>query len=149
MAKKAAKKKVAKKVGKIAKTVEDEAIENVIDDLSTDEAIEMIDAAGITGPAQIEAVGEPDVVRDGEDSVDRTKVRINIPVRLKIKNREMMPGSHIVERHQVASILEMVDKKRKADLSIFTGKNYLVEKLIDRSLRVTEVEQLDLQKLTK
>lgn len=76
-------------------------------------------------------------------------VSINIPVRLKIKRKVYPPGQHKVPRHMIPTMMEMVDKKRRADLEMFTGKNYLVQRLVDRSLVVSEVENLDLKQMAR
>lgn len=97
--------------------------------------------------------GEPEkaaeVVETAEKDPMYDKVRITIPVHLKIKRRVLNPGTHIVERHQVETILEMVHKKQKANLAIFTGNNYLVEKMVDGALKVTQVEELDMNRIVK
>ena len=73
-----------------------------------------------------EAVVEKKASKKG-DMYD--KVRIEIPCHIKISRRRLGPGVHEVERHQVDTIREMVDKKVKTDLAIFTGKSYLLKKL--------------------
>lgn len=76
-------------------------------------------------------------------------VKITIPVHLKIKKKVYAPGSHVVERHLADTMIEMVDKKKRADISVFTGNNYLVERLIDRTLVVSKVESLDMKKIVR
>lgn len=98
------------------------------------EEIQVIDAA-----AQYEA--QPMVEDDGSEDPNR-QVKIILPVQLKINRKPYGPGPVIVPAHMVDSIVEMVDKKKRADLSIFTGSNYLVQRMVDRSLVVTKVEKL-------
>jgi hypothetical protein len=74
-------------------------------------------------------------------------VRIKIPVMLKIKRQVYNPGFHVVPSHLARMMSEMVDKKRRADMSVFVGKNILVERMMDRTLVQTEVENLDIKKL--
>lgn len=69
-------------------------------------------------------------------------VEIDLPVRIKIKRVEYNPGRHVVERHMIDTIREMVDKKMKADLAIFVGKNYLLQRLTNNALVVKEVDKL-------
>jgi hypothetical protein len=146
MAKKKASKKVSKKkAGKREKPVDASKKESKllddIDDLSDEEVEEIVDPG-----AEQKTVELADASMAKKDT---DKVRINLPVTLKIKRKFYHPGQHIVERHQAQTMLEMVDKKRRADLSIFTGKNYLVERLLDRSLQITNVDELDLAKISK
>ena len=78
-----------------------------------------------------------------EKPIDKNAmVRIKIPVRLKINRKIYRPGVHTVPYHMIDTMVEMVDKKRRADISIFTGKNKLVENIIGRGLVVTEVEDV-------
>ena len=70
------------------------------------------------------------------------KIRVSIPVHLKIAGVAYPPGTHIIERHQLDTVLEMVKKKQRANLAIFTGNNFLVEKMVSGSLKVTQVEDL-------
>lgn len=70
------------------------------------------------------------------------KIRVTIPVALSIAGTDYPAGSHIIERHQLDTILEMVNKKQRANLAIFTGGNYLVEKMVGGALKVTEVAEL-------
>lgn len=135
-----AKKKVVKKVGEILeeKIVDQEsAIDAVVDQMTQAEVEEFIDASKAVAPAQVQADA-------GEEMV-----KVTIPVYLKIKKTTYQPGTHRVPKHLVPQILEMVHKKRAADLSMFTGKNYLIQRLLDRTLVVREVESLDLKKMTK
>ena len=78
---------------------------------------------------------------------DSQMVKIKIPVMLKIKRHTYNPGVHSVPMHMARTMSEMVDKKRRADISIFVGKNVLVERLMDRTLIQTEVENLDIKKI--
>ena len=95
---------------------------------------------------------EPEVQADeaatGEAvAEDSQMVKIKIPVMLKIKRQIYNPGFHSVPMHMARTMSEMVDKKRRADISIFVGKNVLVERLMDRTLVQTEVENLDIKKI--
>lgn len=97
---------------------------------------DVIDAgAQFAAPAPVEASG------DSEDI--HRKVKIRLPIWLKINGVDYAPGVHTVEAHVVDTMMEMVDKKRRADLAMFTGKNILIERLLDNTLVQREVEQLD------
>lgn len=100
-----------------------------------EEEIEHVDAS--TNEAKIE------VAEKAEHNPMYDKVRITIPVELKVAKKRYPPGTHIIERHQLDTFLEMVNKKQRANLAIFTGNNYLVEKMVSGALRVTQVENLD------
>lgn len=69
-------------------------------------------------------------------------VKIILPVQLKINRVPYGPGPVVVPARMVDSIVEMVDKKKRADISIFTGSNFLVQRMMDRTLVVTKVEKL-------
>ena len=71
-----------------------------------------------------------------------TMVQINLPVRLNIKETDYGPGIVKVPRHMAETMLEMADKKRRADASVFTGNNYLVSRLADRTLVVRSVDKI-------
>lgn len=64
-------------------------------------------------------------------------VRINVPVRVNINDKSYY-GVCEVPAHVAETILPMVSRKVKSDLRVFTGKNYLVQKLADNSLSVVE-----------
>lgn len=70
-------------------------------------------------------------------------VTIQIPVHIKIKRTMYEPGQHKVPRHILDTIREMVDKKTRSDLSIFTGKNFLINRLAGGTLTIQEVKKLD------
>lgn len=88
-----------------------------------------------------EVAVESKPVKKAKESLD-DDVFIEIPVAIKLKRKELLPGRHKVKRHQVDTIREMVDKKVKADLSIFTGKSYLLDRLANNTLVVKEVDKL-------
>lgn len=76
--------------------------------------------------------------------VSRKKVKVQIPggVHLNINNVPYGPGVHFFEEHQIPSIVEMIDKKQRADLAVFVGKKYMVDRLqSDRSLVITEEKE--------
>lgn len=106
------------------------------------EEIEHITAGEKTEPEVVEEKGEKVHLKSEKDRMYE-KVRITIPVELKIKKRVFHAGTHIVERHQLETILEMVNKKQRANMEVFTGKNYLVEKMVSGALRVTQVDELN------
>lgn len=127
-----AKKKVVEKVA--PKNLEESLIEEA-DGLSAEEAQEIVDAGvGFEKPKAVE-------------EVDEDTVKVRIPVRIKIARQILEPGVHVVPKHQLASIREIVSKKLKTDLSIFTGKNYIIERLIDRTLVIKETSEIDLKKI--
>ncbi len=97
------------------------------------EAIQTVDAG-----EQYRSVA-PEV--EASDDPNRL-VKIILPVRLQINRQDYGPGPVIVPAHMVDSMVEMVDKKKRADLSVFTGNNYLVQRMVDRSLVVTKVEKI-------
>lgn len=146
MAKKVAK-KVAKKKATRKKpegiTEAESKMADVVDNLSDEEAQDIIEARDVA-PKAIE-----DKVKPGDrDPEDLVKVRI--PVHLKIKGKMLNPGIHQVPRHQLPTIMEMIHRKRRADLSVFTGKNFLIERLMDRTLVIKETsDELNLRKMTK
>lgn len=139
-----AKKKAAKKVSRdLPKNMSDEdaALAKTIDDLQDEEIEEIVDAGkAFTPKPQIQ-----DAVT-GKKS-DNDLVKVSIPVHLKINRVKYPPGTHTVPRHLVPVILEMVDRKKRADISMFTGKNFLIERLLDRTLVVKEVDDIDLKKI--
>lgn len=95
------------------------------------EAIQTIDAS----PKQ-NAIVEP--IGDDPDRL----VKIILPVALQINSKTYGPGPEIVPSHMIDTLVEMVDKKKRADISVFTGNNYLVQRMIDRSLVVSKVEKI-------
>lgn len=141
MAKKTAKKKVSR-AKRTDVTKEEQAVADVIDAMTDEEIDEVIDPrAPQTKPVMTKEAGA------GEKG--EKMVAINIPVNLKIKGKRFAPGVHKVPAHQAATILEMVHRKRKADLSMFTGKNYLLERLLDRTLVIREVDSIDVKQLAR
>lgn len=97
-----------------------------------------------------EAPIEVNAPKDVEDvGLDTEKVRVRIPVYLRINGKEFAPGTHIVERHQLETILEIVNKKQRADLAVFTGNNFLVEKIVGGALKITQVEELDMGRVVR
>lgn len=141
-----AKKKVVKKktvpAVKRHKTIEEQAVDEAVDAMTEEEVMDTINASAATqAPKGIEAADHSKEAGD--------MVRITIPVHLKIKRKVYAPGTHTVPRHMVATMMEMVHKKRKSDLAMFTGKNYLVERLLNRALSVKEVGSLDLKQMAR
>lgn len=74
---------------------------------------------------------------------DEAMVKIVLPVALKIAKKRFHKGEHIVPRHLAETMVEMVDKKMRADISIFTGNNFLVERLAGGNIAVKPVESID------
>jgi hypothetical protein len=106
---------------------------------------QMIDpGAQYVESATQEVIATEEKINPGEELV-----RIKIPVELKLKRKKYPPGIHTVPRHVADSMVEMVDKKRRADISIFVGKNVLLSRMMDRTLVQTQVENLDIAKLVK
>lgn len=70
-------------------------------------------------------------------------VIVSIPIRMKIAKQLLHPGENKVKRHQLESISEIVNKKIQADMSITTGKSYLIKHLKGVGLQVKEVAQLN------
>ena len=99
--------------------------------------------------AQYDESATQEVVEDEAANPGEELVRIKIPVELKLKRKKYPPGIHTVPRHVADSMVEMVDKKRRADISIFVGKNVLLSRMMDRTLVQTQVEHLDIAKLVK
>lgn len=136
-----------KKAKKVRRTMpanaskQEEVLASVIDDMSDEEVSEIINPDA--------AFEQPTMVKDDSkgEKKDDDLVNIRVPVHLKIAGKKYPPGVHQVPRHQIATIVEMVDKKRRADLSMFTGKNFLIERLLDRTLVVTEVDEINLKKI--
>jgi hypothetical protein len=133
-------KKVRTRKAKDAQGIEEaseqtiELLEDQIDDMSDDEIAEIVDLSSDYNP--------------GEKVVDAGEmVKINIPVSIKIKRKNYDPGVHEIPKHLLPVVREMLYKKRVSDLSMFVGKNYLIERLLDRTLVVKEVNDLDLKKL--
>lgn len=120
----------------------DQEMEEAALNMSSDEASEILDPGAQYQP-------KPSLVDAGKDESGEKLVKIKIPVQLKIKRKLYNPGVHVVPRHLADTMVEMVDKKRRADLSIFVGKNHLIERLLDRTLVVHEVEQLDMNKIVR
>ena len=69
-------------------------------------------------------------------------VQIEVDGYFKIGKTKLKPGKNIVKRHQLASIAEMVYRKRYSDARISQGKNYLVTKLAGGGLTIKEVDKL-------
>lgn len=126
------------------KKAQEKVLDEVVDELSDKEASDLLAGEALE-------IGLPPVVKEGKGkSRDPNRlVKIRIPLHLKIKRKEYQPGEHVVPFHMVDTIIEMIHRKQKADLSIFVGKNYLVQKLLDRSLVVKEVDNLDLKQLAR
>lgn len=78
---------------------------------------------------------------------DKDKVKIKVLFPMKLGKQKLMPGVHYVERHQVASIREIQNKKMRSELAMYTGKNFLISRLIDNRLVIKEAADLDLKKL--
>lgn len=135
--------KVVKKAAapKVEKSL-DQRLEEEVDKLSPEEAEEILDPGA-------QYVAKPQIEEVGKGEGDERLVKIKIPVQLKIKRKLYPPGIHTVPRHLADTMVEMVDKKRRADLSIFVGKNHLIERLLDRTLVVHEVESLDMNKIVR
>lgn len=107
----------------------------VVTDPKADQDLEHVVAGNPEAP-------EVQVEEEAKDPM-YDKVRITVPVEVKIGRKVLPVGTHVVERHQLETILEMVNKKQRANLAIFTGGNYLVEKMVDGALRVSQVEELN------
>ena len=143
-----AKKKVSKKVSAkravpMSASKEEKAAIAVVDSMSNQEFEEM--EAGVAFKPE----PSMEVKESGKDR-NFDMVKISLPVTLKIKRKIYQPGTHVVPRHMAATMLEMVDRKRKADISMFTGKNYIVQRLLDRSLVIQETSgDINLTSLTK
>ncbi len=90
----------------------------------------------------VDATGGSDVVDMGPSEDMYAKVKLKIPIRINVNGVDLPPGENIVERHQVESIVEMIDKKRRADASVFTGNNYLVNRLADNTLVIKKVDKI-------
>lgn len=129
-----------KKPASKAKSV-DEQMADAVESMPQSEANEILDPGAQYKPAP--AVEAAPAVK-GEKMV-----KIKIPVSLKIKRVVYNPGVHTVPEHLAETMIEMVHRKRRADLSIFVGKNHLIERLLDRTLVVHEVEQLDMNKIVR
>ncbi len=94
--------------------------------------------------AQVKAAAVVKQSAKGEKAgVSKKKVKIELPAGcfININNVPYQPGVHTFEEHQVPSILEMIDKKLRADLSVSIGKKYMVDRLADRSLVVKEEKE--------
>ncbi len=98
------------------------------------EAIHTVDAGAQFAPKTV--AEDP----GGEDP--KRLVKIILPVQLKINRVSYGPGPCVVQAHMIDSMVEMVDKKKRADISVFTGNNFLVQRMIDRSLVVTKVDKI-------
>ena len=72
-----------------------------------------------------------------------TMFRVNLPFELNIGGVQYLAGSHVVNMGLMEVMREMADKGSRAKIAAHTGKNYLVERLMDNRLSVTEVGALD------
>ena len=152
----AKKKKAAKKVstkldeGKAKGQSTEEVLADVVEEMSEEEVADLLDEAQDEVVDAGSAIASMGIIDDNPlDDDEFREIKVRIPVSLKIKRKHYAPGVHVVERHMVPTIMEMVAKKQAADLSIFTGKNFLVKRLLDRSLVVQEVDDLNLKKMAQ
>jgi len=143
--KKVAKKKVSRRAAPKEMKAEDKVLVDAVDEMTDEEVEDIIESPDYKAASPID---EP--LKKLKDNNMYDKVKIRVPISFKLKRKRYSPGVHEVERHMVPTILEIIDKKRKADISIFTGKNYLIERLLDRTLIVKESgSELDLKKMVK
>jgi len=138
----AGKKKTKKVVKKAEPVSTEEAMAKEVESMSDEEAQEIVDPGAQF--AQPKGISDPHKEKNPHDKI---QIRINIP--MKVARKEYLPGVHIIERHQLPVFREIINKKMKADLSMFTGKNFLVERLFDKTLVIKETDKLDLKELTK
>lgn len=124
---------------KITDAITDEAIDQAIAD-DTDEIVDPLDEAGPVEHLDMEATPAD---LEAERAYFAKILKVRIPFELKVGGKRYLPGVHTVNRGVAEVLIEMTDKKRRADMSVFVGKSHLVERLLDRTLVVTEVTDLD------
>jgi hypothetical protein len=97
-----------------------------------------------TVDAGVQFAAKPAVTEsaDADQEDMHRKVKVILPVQVKVNRIPYGPGPVVVPAHMVDTLVEMVDKKKRADISVFTGNNYLVHRMVDRSLVVTKVEKI-------
>lgn len=123
----------AKKVFKPEDPVTDEMIDH---EIAHDEKMPVIDPD--------EQFQEKSAIASGDDVAYEDKMyNVKIPFDLKVGKKRFQPGIHTVKRAMAEVLSEMVDKKRRADMAVHVGKSHLVERLLDRTLVVTEVPTID------
>jgi hypothetical protein len=55
-------------------------------------------------------------------------------------NGKRLFGRIVVPRHQARSIIPMLQAKKRTDIEVYTGKNFMVKRGIDNRLIVTELD---------
>jgi len=77
-------------------------------------------------------------------------VQLTLPMKITVNHKAYGPGKVTVPKHLAKTIEPMVYKKQQADISIFVGKNYRVQKIGGKTVR-TEVGSagLDLKALVE
>ena len=91
----------------------------------------------------------PDSMKDKVAEDADAIVTVDLPVEVKINQRRYGPGQVKVPKHLAETMIPMVYKKQQADISVFTGKNYRVQRIGGRMVK-TELSGsagLDIQKL--
>ena len=66
-------------------------------------------------------------------------VKLQLPVPIVINDKTYM-GQVSVDEDLARDLINIADRKRRADASVFTGKSYLVEKTLSNRLIITESE---------
>lgn len=111
-----------------------------------DEAIDQVIDTDAQFKSVVASEPGPEMSAESEKEFNAKMFNVRTPIQLSIGGRLFPPGVHKVDRGTMEMISEMVNKKRNADLAVFAGKSHLIERLADRSLRITEVDQIDFKK---
>lgn len=127
---------------------EDPVTDEMIDKANAEDNAEFVDTDDRFQDAKASSPSEDELVADSP-AYNNKEFNVKIPFELKIGKKKFMPGIHRVNRGLAEVMAEMVDKKRRADMAVYVGKSHLVERLLDRTLVVTEVEKLDFNKMAR
>lgn len=97
------------------------------------------------GPAKVGGIGPaPRSIKD-QDAPDlpaseNEMVEVMCDEELHVNGKKLF-GLIRVPRHQARSIVPMLQAKKRTDIEVYTGKNFLVKRGIDNRLIVTEVDE--------
>ncbi len=92
----------------------------------------------------------PAELKDSLPADSEEMVQLTLPFKITVNHKGYGPGKVTVPKHLARTIEPMVYKKQQAELSIFVGKNYRVQKIGGKTIR-TEVGSagLDLKALVE
>ena len=97
--------------------------------------------------AKKEAALIASVIIEQSSEENLQEVDISLPVRLKINRVTYNRGTHRVPRHVAQMMAQMADRKMRKDIEIFTGKNFMLDRLVNGQLKISEVDSLNLVKM--